>query len=106
MSTMERLESTLCEIRQKGDIEAVALVSRDGMTIASQVPKGTQAETVLEEVDKESVSRVIVEVMDSRLITMGVGDQALLVVLTGPNVNLGEALVEIRKAVMRIEEIL
>lgn len=27
------------------------------MTIASQVPKGTQAETVLEEVDKESVSR-------------------------------------------------
>jgi len=116
----EVLEGVLKELKSKGDIEAGAIVSRDGLLIAADISQNFNAEafaamtatmlgsaeTATSEMSKGVPDRVIVESNDGKIIARGAGFKALLVVMTGPKANLGLILLEMERASQKIKELL
>ena len=119
-TTKEMLEKVLLDLKKIGDIEASAVVSRDGLLIAADIPKGIEAitfaamnatmlgaaETMIFEMEKGYPNRIIVESKEAKVIITGAGSKALLVVMTLPEAGLGLVLVEIEKAAKKIEALL
>jgi len=120
MTTVEMLEKVLSELGRTGDIEASAIVSRDGLLMASDIPKSVHAETfaamsatmlgaaetAVSELKKGLPDRVIVESNNGKVITTGAGPKALLVVMTPPKAGLGLILVEVEKAADKLKKLL
>ena len=108
----EQLEAILEELSRAGDVQGSAIVSRDGLVVAANLPDGVDAETlaamsatmtgaaetVISELKKGSLDRVIAESKDGKLISMGAGSLAMVVALVNPMSNLGLVLVEMKKA--------
>ena len=120
LSVRERLEGILKNLKSVGDIDSSAIVSRDGLLIASDISSSVNAEafaamtatmvgaaeTAAEELGKGLSERVIVECKEGKIIATGAGKESLLVVMTNPKANLGLVLLEMKKASERIREIL
>ncbi len=120
MSIREMLEKVLKDLRSVGDIEASAIVSRDGLLIAADIPQNINAEafaamtatmlgaaeTASSELGKGVPDRVIVESNAGKIVATGAGSKALLVVMTNPKATLGLVLFEINKAKEKIKDIL
>ncbi|MDP6627616.1 MAG: roadblock/LC7 domain-containing protein [Methanopyri archaeon] len=114
------LEKVLDDLRSVGDIEASAIVSRDGLLMASDMATGINAETfaamsatmlgaaetAASELGRGLPDRVIVESEETKLIAIGTGPKALLVVMTSPEAGLGLILIELGKAADKIKMIL
>ncbi|UZE92339.1 MAG: roadblock/LC7 domain-containing protein [Methanosarcinales archaeon] len=114
------LEKVLTDLRRTGDIEASAIVSRDGLLMASDIAEGIHAETfaamsatmlgaaetAISELNKGIPDRVIVESKKGKVITTGAGPKALLVVMTPPEAGLGLILVEMEKAADKAKKLL
>jgi uncharacterized protein len=119
-TTKEMLEKILKDIKVTGGIEASAVVSRDGLLIASDIPQNVHAETfaamtatmlgaaetAVEELNKGVVDRIIIEGKDVKIIGTGTGQKAILIVMTEPNTRLGLVLVEMDKAKEKIKGLL
>ncbi len=119
-SLRERLEGVLKELKGVGDIEASAIVSRDGLLIAADISQSVNAEafaamtatmlgaaeTATSELGKGVPDRVIVEGKEGKIIATGAGPKALLVVMTAPKANLGLVLLEMSKVSEKIRELL
>ena len=120
MSVREILEKILRDLRATGDIDASAIVSRDGLLIAADIPQNVNAEafaamtaamlgaaeTATSELGRGVPDRVIVEGKEGKIIATGAGSKALLVVMTNPKASLGLILFEIGKASDKIKEVL
>jgi len=120
MTKKEELEKTITGLRRIGDVEASAIVSRDGLLMASNIPHSVQAETfaamsatmlgaaetAVGELKKGSVERVIAESEETKIIAMGAGPKALIVIMANPAASLGIILVEMGKASERVKELL
>ncbi|MDP7078609.1 MAG: roadblock/LC7 domain-containing protein [Candidatus Undinarchaeales archaeon] len=120
MYKKEQLDTCLSMLKRCGVIDASAIVTTEGLLIASDIFKGTDpavfaamsatmmgaAETALIELRKGHVNRFIVETSTGRLIAIGAGSTAVLVVLTGPEAPLGTVLLEMGRSASRIQEIL
>ena len=116
----EMLEKVLDGLRSVGDIEASAIVSRDGLLMASDMAIGINAETfaamsatmlgaaetAATELGRGLPDRIIVESEETKLIAIGTGPKALLVVMTSPEAGLGLILIELEKAADKIKMIL
>lgn len=114
------MQEILSDLKNLGGIEASAIASRDGLLMNSDMPEGViaetfaamsatmlgAAETAAMELNKGLPSRVIVESKNGKLICMGAGHKALLVVMAEADAGLGLILVELEKAVMKIKEII
>ena len=114
------LQDIISGLKKLGNIEACAIVSRDGLLISSDIPEGIMsetfvamsatmfgvAETVSMELGRGLPRRVIVESQDCKFICMGAGPKALLVVMAKPEADLSLILVEIEKAAAKIKKIL
>ena len=111
------LGNVLREICVLGGVEGSAVVTRDGLLVASELGdvdaetfaamSATMfgaAETAFSELGKGLVERVIVESARSKLILMGAGSSAVLVVMVDSKVNIGLVLVEMKKATAKIEK--
>ena len=90
------------------EIEASAIVSRDGLLITEAFAAMTAtmlgaAETVSSELGKGVPDRVIVESNAGKIVATGAGSKALLVVMTNPKATLGLVLFEINKAREKIK---
>jgi predicted regulator of Ras-like GTPase activity (Roadblock/LC7/MglB family) len=119
-TTVELLEAILHELKRAGEVEASAIVSRDGLLIASDIPRGVHAETfaamtatmlgaaetATSELKKGVPERVIIESKDGKVIASGAGPKALLVVMTSPRAGLGLVLVEMAKATEKVKGLL
>ncbi len=119
-SLREQLEKILKDLKAAGDIEASAIVSRDGLLIAADISQNVNAEafaamtatmlgaaeTATSELGKGIPDRVIVEGKEGKIIATGAGPKALLVVMTTPRANLGLVLLEMSKASDKIKELL
>ncbi|MCD4843492.1 MAG: roadblock/LC7 domain-containing protein [Methanosarcinales archaeon] len=119
-SSSNLLEKVLTDLKKVGGIEAAAIASRDGILLKSIMPMEQYAETfaamsatmlgaaetAVTELDKGIPDRVIVESEHGKLITIGAGPKALLVVLTTQNAGLGLILLEVEKASKQVKEIL
>jgi len=119
-SLREQLEKILKDLKAAGDIEASAIVSRDGLLIAADISQNVNAEafaamtatmlgaaeTATSELGKGIPDRVIVEGKEGKIIATGAGPKALLVVMTTPRANLGLVLLEMSKASEKVKELL
>ena len=114
------IEEVLSDLRKVGGINASAAVTRDGLLIASDVMGEIDAETfaamtatmtgaaetAMSEVKAGDIRRVIVEGESGKMISIGAGSNALLVVLTAPEAPLGLILLKIGEASRRIAKLL
>ena len=118
--TIELVEKILIDLKKAGGVEACAAVSRDGLLIRAimQNEKFAEsfaamsatmlgaAETATTELNKGVPNRVIVESNHGRLIAVGAGQKALLVVLVDSNTGLGLILLELEKSAEKLKELL
>jgi len=112
ISKKDKLIQILKKLISSGDIEGAAVITRDGLLIASELSEGIDgetfaamsatmtgaAETAIQELKKSSADRIIVESKNAKLITTGAGEQAILACIVNPNAKLGLILFEMKKA--------
>ena len=118
--TIELVDKLISELKKAGGVEACAAVSRDGLLIRSSMQKEQfaesfaamsatmlgAAETASTELGKGVPNRVIVESTQGRLIAVGAGPKALLVVIVNPDAGLGLILLELDKSAKKLKELL
>ena len=115
----ERLDGILEELGQIGEIVGTAIISRDGLPIASNVGKKDAetfaamsaamqgaAETAAAELDQGEVEQVIIETAKGKVISVGAGKKAILVILADKKANLGLVLLEMHRSVKKISDVL
>lgn len=116
----EKLLSELKKLANVGSIEGSAVVARNGLIIASDLPRdvderrlGAMSATMMGAVEtaaitlnKGQIKRVTAEIEKAILVTMGAGKKAILVVSASPDANLGMLMVEMEERVKSIMEIL
>jgi predicted regulator of Ras-like GTPase activity (Roadblock/LC7/MglB family) len=119
MLRSEKLGEILRELKKVGGIEASAVVSRDGILMASDIPDDVHGETFAimsatmlgaaitanSELRKKLPERIIVESGDGRTVVAGAGEKSLLVVSTSGNADMAAVLKGITGACSRVEDI-
>lgn len=102
------------------DVQAAALVSLDGFTIASALPEGMQEDRVgamsaailglgeraAVELGRGKLSQVFIEGSDGYVLLMAAGSRAVLTALANPGTKLGLVLYDMRAAATEIGAIL
>lgn len=118
--TIDMVDKLLADLKNVGGVEACAAASRDGLLIRAVMQKELYveslvamsatilgaSETATTQVQKGVPNRVIVETEYGRLIIVGAGPKALLIVLAGQDTGLGLILLELEKSAMKLKEIL
>ncbi len=119
-SKKEEMSELLSNLENVGDIDGAAIATRDGLLIASELPKDVNAqtfaamsatmfgaaETAISELRKGKVKRVISEAENCKLVAVDAGPSATLVALVKPDANLGLILMEILKTANMTKEIM
>jgi uncharacterized protein len=117
----ERLAEALNELMDESqEIDAAALVSLDGFTMASALPEGMHEDRVgamsaailglgeraAAELGRGQLSQVFIEGDDGYVMLIAAGDRAVLTCLAGTEAKLGLVLYDMRMAAERIADIL
>jgi hypothetical protein len=115
----EKLAEILENLQKVGDIAESAIISRDGLPIASNTEKSDvdtfaamaaamqgAAETAASELKQGEVAEIIIGTEKSKIISTGAGKRAILVVRTMKAKNLGLVLIEIKKSAEKVGTIL
>lgn len=120
-SREERLASALNQLMQEdADIQAAALVSLDGFTMASALPASMQPDRVgamsaailglgeraAAELGRGHLSQVFIEGDNGYVLLMAAGDRAVLTVMADSNAKLGLVIYDMRAAAANIADIL
>jgi len=119
-SIIELVETILTEISTAGGIEAAAIASRDGLLILSTLSEQRlaerfvamsatmigAAETAATELGMDIPDKIIIESKNGKIIGMGAGPKALLIVMTGSDASLGLVLAEMIKVSEKIKNVL
>jgi predicted regulator of Ras-like GTPase activity (Roadblock/LC7/MglB family) len=119
MSTKNLIETILRELKAVGGVESSAVVTRDGLLVASDTSSDVDAETfaamsasmagaaetAIVEVKGGSAIRVIVEAENSKLISTGAGPKVLLVAMANREVPLGLILLKMGEAARKISSL-
>jgi hypothetical protein len=121
VSRVDRLTNTLNELQTStADIEASALVSVDGLIIASALPAETGedrvaamsaamlslGERIAVELGRGVLDQVYVKGDHGYVILMSVGEEAVLTVLAQARAKLGLVFLEMRRAAERLSRLL
>lgn len=107
-------------MREDADIQASALVSLDGFTMASALPAGMQADRVgamsaailglgeraAAELGRGHLSQVFIEGEGGYVLLVAAGDRAVLTVMADPAAKLGLVLYDMKATAGRISQIL
>ncbi|MFP4396383.1 MAG: DUF4388 domain-containing protein [Anaerolineales bacterium] len=117
----ERLAKTLRNlIDTSGDISGVAVVSRDGLIMAADLPANIEQARVgavsaailslsgrsVGQLKRGDLQQTMVQGGEGNIVITYAGKNAVLVGLTGSNVNLGMVFLEVREAADTVAEIL
>ena len=116
----EKLTKILQQLMSTGDTEGCAVITRDGLLIASELRGEIDgdtlaamtatmtgaAETAVQELNKGTPDRVIVESEKTKLIAIGAGKQAILVNVVQPKAKLGMVLMDMKKASAKVKKVL
>lgn len=118
--TIDLVDKLLADLKNEGGVIACAAVSRDGLLIRANMQKEQfveslaamsatilgASETATTHVEMGIPTRVIVETDYGKLVVVGAGPKALLIVLAGQNIGLGLVLLELDKSAIKLKEIL
>ncbi len=117
----EQLDAILNEFeRNVPHVEATAVVSTDGLVIASRLPDqveedriGAMGAAILsissrsgDELDRGEMERVLIEGESGYILIRSIGEDAILVALIDKDVRLGMLFYECKKCIGRLTEIL
>ncbi len=116
----ERLERTIDDLSHLSDIKAAAVVRRDGLVITHTLPDGVDprivaamtaaivgtSEMATVQLGQGRFERAIVESDEGKLLSVGAGEEALLVALVYKDANLGLVLMGMEKAARAVDTIL
>jgi predicted regulator of Ras-like GTPase activity (Roadblock/LC7/MglB family) len=119
-ATVDTFKKIFMDLKIQDNIEAYAIVSRDGILISSDMSEGmiTQtlaamtatmlgaAEIVTAQLNKGVLSRIIVEFDYGKLICMGAGPKAILIATTESDAAFDMILVELEKSAAKLKEIM
>ena len=117
---IDMVDKVLADLKRVGGVEACAAASRDGLLIRAIMQKEEfaesfaamsatmlgAAETATTELGKGIPNRVIVESERGRLIAVGAGPRALLIVLVSSDAGLGLILLELERAAQKLKELI
>ena len=115
-----RLEATIDELSHVTDIKSAAVVRRDGLVVTHTFPDGVDpkivaamtaaivgtSEMATVQLAQGRFVRAIVESEDGKLLSLGAGEEALLVALVYDDANLGLVLMALERAAKQVEKIL
>ncbi len=115
-----KLKNILEDLDKIGDIKGSAVISTDGLQIASNIKENTDidtfaamsaamqgaAETAVSELKQGNLNQIIIDADKGKLITISAGKNAILVILANSDINLGLVLLELGKASRRISDVL
>jgi len=115
-----RLEETIEELSHVTDIKSAAVVRRDGLVVTHTLPEGVDPKIVAAmtaaivgtsematiQLAQGRFIRAIIESDDGKLLSVGAGDEALLVALVYDDANLGLVLMAMERAAKQVEAIL
>ncbi len=101
-------------------VQATAVVSTDGLVIASRLPKDTEEDRIGamgaailsissrsgDELDRGEMIRVLVEGTKGYILIRSIGEYAILVALVEKEVRLGILFYECKKCIEKLKEIL
>ncbi|HYV08498.1 MAG TPA: roadblock/LC7 domain-containing protein [Thermoplasmata archaeon] len=116
----ERIEETIDELSHLTDIKSAAVVRRDGLVVTHTLPEGVDPKIVAAmtaaivgtsematiQLSQGRFVRAIVESEQGKLLSLGAGEEALLVALVYDDANLGLVLMAMERAAKQVEEIL
>jgi len=120
-SRTDRLTEALYNLQVgASEIEASAIVSVDGLIIASALPAGSEedrvsamsaamlslGERIAIELGRGSLEQVYIKGDRGYVLLMSVGEEAVLTALAYPNAKLGLVFLEMRRAVEALEGLL
>ncbi|MCA9906207.1 MAG: roadblock/LC7 domain-containing protein [Anaerolineae bacterium] len=120
-SRTEQLVSRLRDLQSSsGDVEAAAIVSVDGLSIASMLPTGTEedrvsamsaamqslGERISTELGRGALQQVYVKGENGYVILTSVGEEAVLTVLARKEARLGLIFLDIGRAKQDLEHLL
>jgi len=114
-----RLEETIDELSRVSDIKSAAVVRRDGLVVTHTLPDGVDPKMVAAmtaaivgtsemaiQLDQGRFVRAIIESDEGKLLSLGAGEEALLVALVYDDANLGLVLLAMERAAKQVEKIL
>ncbi len=116
----EGLRQVMMDLRKLPGVAAVGIARRDGILIEELLPRSVDAgvvaamaaaivgtaEMAIVELHQGTFRQSIVECQNGMIISMGAGEEALLVSLLKPNVNLGLVLMTMEEQAVKVGEIL
>ncbi len=121
VSRVDQLTNALYALQSStADVEASAIVSVDGLIIASALPGETGedrvaamsaamlslGERIADELRRGSLEQVYVKGNRGYVLLMSVGEDAVLTVLAGSRAKLGLVFLEMRRAVERLSRLI
>jgi uncharacterized protein len=121
MSKAEQLAAVLDEfLSVSPDVEAAAVVSSDGLPMASALPPHveedrlaamsaallTLGERAAQGLDKGDLAQVYVEGSDGNVVLMAAGQHAVLVAMTAKHAKAGLVLFEMRQSAARVTQVM
>src|SRR6266568_1601820 len=115
-----RLRAVLAELRRVPDILGATIARRDGLVVTHTLPDGVDPKIVAAmtaaivgtsematiQLSQGRFVRAIVESEEGKLLSLGAGEEALLVALVYDDANLGLVLIAMERAAKQVEEIL
>jgi len=115
-----RLEVAIDELSHVTDIKSAAVVRRDGLVVTHTLPDGVDPKLVAAmtaaivgtsematiQLAQGRFIRAIIESDDGKLLSVGAGEEALLVALVYDDANLGLVLMAMERAAKQVEAIL
>jgi len=119
-SKKEQLIAILQTLKKIGDLLGSSVISRDGLTIVSDLSQDIDeetfaamsaamqgaAETAVSELKQGELNQIIIDAEKGKIITISAGEKAILVVLAKPAIKLGLILLEMGKASNKISGVL
>jgi predicted regulator of Ras-like GTPase activity (Roadblock/LC7/MglB family) len=102
-----------------GDVISTAIVTHDGLIMASTrsdimhretfaaygAATFKRADETIEELTGENIDMLLYESKTNRVVTVRAGEHALLIVLTGKNVQMGMVLMNAHNTALKIKEL-
>ena len=116
----DMLKSILSELNgSSADIEASAVISNDGLMMASLMPQGIDedrmgamsaamislGERTAQELSRGNLEQVLIKGADGYVLMTGAGQESVLTVLAKPNAKLGLIFLDVKRAAQSIAKV-
>lgn len=117
----DMLKSVLSELNgSSADVEASAIISTDGLMMASLMPQGIDEDRMgamsaamlslgdrtAQELSRGALEQVLIKGADGYVLMTGAGKESVLTVLAKPNAKLGLIFLDVKRAAQNVSKVI